>query len=152
MVRAYGALGDTVILPSPGAILVNDWTLAMSSLSAYSDHAFVAEGVNTSWSNLYTFVPDGSRVLDFGCSTGNFGAALKNLKNCEVVGVDINESDVAIAKTQLDAAFVLDITMPEAAQVLGLSTLWYSQTSSSIWPIRAPCLLRSTASSGLEAE
>ena len=58
-------------------------------------------------------------MLDVGCATGNFGAALQDLKGCTVVGVDIDEDDVAEAATKLSAAYVLDITQPEAAEKLG---------------------------------
>jgi 2-polyprenyl-3-methyl-5-hydroxy-6-metoxy-1,4-benzoquinol methylase len=91
----------------------------MAPPSQYSGHYFDEEAPNNSWSNLYRYVPEGSRVLDVGCSTGNFGAALQELKNCTVVGVDLNETDVRDAATKISAAYVLDITAEGVADRLG---------------------------------
>ena len=68
---------------------------------------------------MYQFVPEGARVLDVGCATGNFGQALEELKGCTVVGVDISEADIAEAKTKLSEAYVLDITSEGIAERLG---------------------------------
>lgn len=92
----------------------------MASLSPYARHVFSAESSNNSWSNMYGYIPDGSKVLDVGCSTGNFGEALEKLKGCIVTGVDINEADVAAAKKKITAAHVLDITQPGARDLLGV--------------------------------
>lgn len=92
----------------------------MATLSPYSKHFFTPEGSNNSWSNMYNFVPAGSRVLDVGCSTGNFGAALEELKGCSVIGIDINEQDIIEARTKISEAYVLDITQPNVAEQLGL--------------------------------
>jgi len=91
----------------------------MAALSPYSGHSFVPESTNNSWSNMYGFIPDGSRVLDVGCSTGNFGEALERLKGCTVVGVDLNEKDIAQAKTRITEAHVFDIASPGALERFG---------------------------------
>lgn len=91
----------------------------MASLSPYAQHAFVPETQNDSWANMFGFIPDGSRVLDVGCSTGNFGAALAEHKGCTVVGVDLNEADIEVAVGRLSAAYVLDVLDPDARQRLG---------------------------------
>lgn len=86
--------------------------------SPYAANEFSADRVN-SWSVMFELIPDGVRVLDVGCSSGNFGVALQQLKNCTVVGIDINAEDVAIAATRLSAAHVLDVTDREALEELG---------------------------------
>lgn len=91
----------------------------MAALSPYSGHFFVPEATNNSWSNMYSYIPDGSRVLDVGCSTGNFGEALEQLKSCTVVGVDINEQDIAQAKTRITEAHVFDIGQAGARERFG---------------------------------
>lgn len=91
----------------------------MSTLSPYSTHFFDESSNNSSWSNMYPYIADGSRVLDVGCSTGNFGAALEKLKGCTVVGVDLNAADVAEAAKRISEAFVLDITVEGVAEKLG---------------------------------
>lgn len=83
-------------------------------MSQYGDHPFDLESSNNSWSHLYAYIKDGDRVLDVGCSTGSFGAALKDLKNCEVVGIDIDDADIREAKKKLDKALVMDINSKEA--------------------------------------
>ena len=88
-------------------------------VSAYAAHAFIADLHNNSWSNIYNFVPAGTRVLDVGCSTGNLGAALIALKSCTVVGVDVNAADIEIAKGVLSDAVVLDVSAESAIESLG---------------------------------
>jgi len=91
----------------------------MADLSQYSTHFFPPDGTNNSWSNMYQFIPPNTRILDVGCSTGNFGAALRELKNCYVVGVDINNDDIEVAATKLDEAYCLDISDPRVVESLG---------------------------------
>ena len=68
---------------------------------------------------MYHYIPDGARVLDVGCSTGNFGQALEQLKNCTVTGVDLNENDIAEAKQRITEAHVFDISGSGAKELLG---------------------------------
>jgi 2-polyprenyl-3-methyl-5-hydroxy-6-metoxy-1,4-benzoquinol methylase len=42
------------------------------------------------------------RVLDVGCSAGAFGAALKKVQRCEVVGIEPHPSAAEVAATLLD--------------------------------------------------
>ncbi|RFA20019.1 class I SAM-dependent methyltransferase [Subtercola boreus] len=91
-----------------------------AGLSAYSGHGFNPSGANDSWSNLYLHVPPNSRVLDVGCSSGNFGEALERLKGCTVTGVDLDAADVAEAATKISRALVFDITTAPTLDGLGL--------------------------------
>ncbi|MCU1544084.1 MAG: wbbL 5 [Microbacteriaceae bacterium] len=91
----------------------------MTALSPYSAHFFSPEATNNSWSNMYHSIPDGSRVLDVGCSVGNFGEALEKLKGCTVVGIDINAHDIEEAKTRISEAHVFDISSPGALERFG---------------------------------
>ncbi len=89
-------------------------------VSPYAEHEFASGSHNNSWANLFDFIPSGARVLDVGCSTGNFGAALIAYKSCTVVGIDTNEADIALARAVLTDARVLDVTEPGAVDALGL--------------------------------
>ncbi len=78
-------------------------------MSNYTNNLFDPADKNNSWNQLYKYVPEGSHVLDVGCSSGNFGHVLINEKKCEVVGLDIDKDDVARAKKVLTKAFVRNI-------------------------------------------
>lgn len=86
--------------------------------SPYAANAFHPDA-NNSWARMFDLVPPGSRVLDVGCAAGGFGLALRELKGCEVVGVDLNADDIAVAATRLDHAVVADATDPAALGPLG---------------------------------
>lgn len=77
--------------------------------SVYSENTFRGEHLNDAWSKIVKFVPPGKRILDVGCSSGRLGAALKTVKNGYVVGIDINQEDIELAKQNLDKAFVVDL-------------------------------------------
>lgn len=63
-------------------------------------------------------VPRGGFVLDVGCHSGLFGAALKSRKDCRVVGIDTDETPLVDAAKRLDAAFTADIDSPGWAGVV----------------------------------
>lgn len=86
-------------------------------MSHYSGHKFNLDTDNDSWSHLYQLIDPHTRLLDVGCANGNFGAALKETKSCEVIGIDIDRDDLALAKKQLDAVFLLDITKDEISHL-----------------------------------
>ncbi|HEV7454832.1 MAG TPA: methyltransferase domain-containing protein, partial [Candidatus Saccharimonadales bacterium] len=64
---------------------------------------------NHPWYRVIRLIPEGSRVLDIGCSSGNMGNLLITEKGCEVVGLDLDAKDVALARKQLTAAYVKNV-------------------------------------------
>lgn len=78
-------------------------------MSNYSDSSFHENNANTSWYKVFNLIPDKSKVLDVGCSSGNFGLELINRKNCEVDGIEIDSSDYKKAKTKLRNVYQLNI-------------------------------------------
>jgi 2-polyprenyl-3-methyl-5-hydroxy-6-metoxy-1,4-benzoquinol methylase len=88
-------------------------------VSQYSDHAFDKDSSNNSWINMLSYIKDGSRVLDVGCSSGALGEELKSSKNCHVVGVDLDEADIKQARKKLDDALVADIDDESIYEQLG---------------------------------
>jgi 2-polyprenyl-3-methyl-5-hydroxy-6-metoxy-1,4-benzoquinol methylase len=48
---------------------------------------------NNPWNKVFELVTPGSKVLDVGCSIGNFGKALIDLKGCEVDGIEPDVED-----------------------------------------------------------
>ena len=77
-------------------------------MSNYSANKYTKNTQNNSWNKIFEFIDDESRVLDIGCSSGNLGATLIQEKKCEVVGLDLNEQDVKIAKKLLSDAYVMN--------------------------------------------
>lgn len=69
-------------------------------MSNYSDSIFT-EDPNTPWHKVLKLIPKGSKVLDIGCSSGNFGEILINKKQCIVDGLELDKKDAAVAKTKL---------------------------------------------------
>lgn len=78
-------------------------------LSPYSTNEYDPNNKNTTWYKIVTMVPEGSSVLDVGCSTGTLGSVLKAEKKAKVTGIDINADDIAVASRVLDKAFVYDV-------------------------------------------
>lgn len=77
-------------------------------MSNYTNVAYTGDK-NTTWYKMHRSIPNGSRVLDVGCSSGNFGEFLTKEKKCEVIGVDLDKEDVRRAKKVLKSAYVMNI-------------------------------------------
>ena len=88
-------------------------------MSVYANHLFEVGTKNNSWAHLYEYINTGDRVLDVGCSTGYFGEALMQLKQCEVWGVDIDKGDIEEAKKRLTKALLIDINNTSNYKELG---------------------------------
>lgn len=91
----------------------NQEEITIMSKSVYADNHLVVTKQNDAWTNLFELIPDNSRVLDIGCSSGNFGAELKRKKNCTVFGIDIFEDDLKLAKKQLNKVYRRNIEQDE---------------------------------------
>lgn len=78
-------------------------------MSNYSDSAFREDNQNNSWYKILRLIPQKAKVLDVGCSSGNFGAELIERKDCIVDGLDIDEKDVTEAAKKLRNVRLLDI-------------------------------------------
>lgn len=71
------------------------------ALNAYI-HSFLSyyDEVRT---DILPFIPEGvTTLLDIGCSSGNFGAAVRNKFGCRVVGVEVNPYEARRARSKLD--------------------------------------------------
>lgn len=86
-------------------------------MSHYTNNLFDPKAKNNSWVHLFEFVPKGSRVLDVGCSSGNFGEVLVKEKHCQVVGLDIDKPDVAKAAKKLTAAHVRNVEQDDISDL-----------------------------------
>lgn len=86
-------------------------------MSNYSDSHFSEESANTSWYKAFHFIPDGSTVLDVGCSSGNFGKELIVRKNCIVDGLEVYEADVKIAEKSLRNVYQLNIETDDLGKI-----------------------------------
>lgn len=88
-------------------------------MSHYTNNLFEPTSKNNPWVHLFELIPKGARVLDVGCSSGNFGAVLIHEKRCKVVGLDIDKQDIKKAQANLSAAHVRNIETDDIAD-LGL--------------------------------
>lgn len=78
-------------------------------MSIYSKNILNKAKENEAWSKIFQFVKPNSKILDIGCSSGKLGAALRKEKGAYVVGMDLDEDDVKLAKKNLNEAFLLNI-------------------------------------------
>jgi len=78
-------------------------------MSNYSDSSFDGENANTSWYKAFHLVPSNSKVLDIGCSSGNFGYELVKRLGCIVDGVELDEKDSDKARKKLHRVFNINI-------------------------------------------
>lgn len=72
----------------------------------YSDEPWVKHDAKEV---VFSSVTPNTKVLDLGCWTGLLGEKLKKEKNCFVIGVDINEKALELAKKRLDKVFLADL-------------------------------------------
>lgn len=86
-------------------------------MSVYSNNDMKNIRANDSWYKIYSFVPEGSKILDVGCSSGNLGKSLKKDKAAYVVGVDIDKEDVIKAKKVLDEAHEIDLEADDLSKL-----------------------------------
>jgi methionine biosynthesis protein MetW len=77
-------------------------------VSNYSDSSFTKDP-NSSWYKVYKAIKPGSKVLDVGCSSGNFGQVLIDKKKCVVHGIEIDKNDLVEAKKKLHKVFDYNI-------------------------------------------
>jgi 2-polyprenyl-3-methyl-5-hydroxy-6-metoxy-1,4-benzoquinol methylase len=82
-------------------------------MSNYSNSSFNYDDANTSWAKTFELIPEGSVVLDVGCSSGTFGAELIKKKQCTVDGIEIDDDDLAKAKKNLRKAYKFNIETDE---------------------------------------
>jgi 2-polyprenyl-3-methyl-5-hydroxy-6-metoxy-1,4-benzoquinol methylase len=76
-------------------------------MSNYSDSSF-SKDKNSSWYKVYSMIKPGSKVLDVGCSSGNFGEILRK-KKCIVHGIEIDKDDFLEAQKKLDKVFSYNV-------------------------------------------
>src|ERR1700760_3750887 len=75
----------------------------------YSDERPFDPPPGSSWDRLLQLVPQGARVLDVGCSYGQFASALKRFRGCSVTGVELDPAAAEAARAHCDQVFQGDI-------------------------------------------
>ena len=81
----------------------------MDDEARYENEAARNPVPESSWGKLLGHVNEGSKVLEIGCAHGSFSYALKHLKKCQVVGVELDEQAAKNAEAQTDALFIGDV-------------------------------------------
>jgi len=82
-------------------------------MSNYSDSSFSKDDPNTPWYKIFKLIEPESKVLDVGCSSGNFGEVLIKEKKCIVHGIEIDEGDFKKAKQKLTKVFDYNVETDE---------------------------------------
>lgn len=77
-------------------------------MSNYSSSKFV-EDPNSSWYKIFHLIKPSSKVLDIGCSSGNFGEVLTKSKNCVVDGIELDQKDAIEAEKKLRKVYNINI-------------------------------------------
>jgi SAM-dependent methyltransferase len=91
------------------------------SLNAYI-HSFLSY-YDEMRSDILPLVPEGiNSLLDLGCSSGNFGAAVRNRLGCRVVGVEVNPDEARRARTKLDMVIEGDILSADISETFDCIT------------------------------
>jgi len=78
-------------------------------MSNYTKSYFDESNTNHSWYKAYTLIAANSKVLDVGCSSGNFGEVLIKRKNCVVDGIELDKDDVKRAAKKLHRVYRLNV-------------------------------------------
>lgn len=77
-------------------------------MSNYSDSEFVSHP-NTPWYKVFNMIPPKAKVLDVGCSSGNFDKVLIDKKHCYVDGIELDTNDAKQASKILNHVYTLNI-------------------------------------------
>ena len=86
-------------------------------MSNYSDSTYTEGAENSSWYKVLLSIPEESKVLDIGCSSGNFGKVLIDKKACIVDGVELDKSDFKKAQKNLRKVYNLNIETDSIAAI-----------------------------------
>jgi methionine biosynthesis protein MetW len=86
--------------------------------SAHYDAAAAAMGVDDRPPPLADKVPEGSRVLDLGCSVGQLARHLVD-RGCTVVGVELDEAAAEQARRYCAEVHPADLDLVELGELLG---------------------------------
>ena len=79
-------------------------------MSKYSKQGVPLDDQNTAPTRILGMVPIGSRVLDVGCSSGYLGEALKERRDAIVWGIELDETDAAMARERgFEEVFAADL-------------------------------------------
>lgn len=77
-------------------------------MSNYSDSSFT-EDPNTPWYKVLKLIPNKSKLLDVGCSSGNFDEIIINRKKAVIDGIELNKEDAKVATTKIRKVFNLNV-------------------------------------------
>jgi 2-polyprenyl-3-methyl-5-hydroxy-6-metoxy-1,4-benzoquinol methylase len=77
------------------------------------------DGEGSSHMLVVGLVPEGARVLEFGCATGYMSEVLKSRKGCKVTGVEISPEAAEVAREHCERVIVGDAEELDYGQLLG---------------------------------
>jgi O-antigen biosynthesis protein len=77
------------------------------------------DGEGSSHTLVVGLVPEGARVLEFGCATGYMSEVLESRKGCKVTGIEISPEAAEIAREHCDRVIVGDAEELDYGELLG---------------------------------
>jgi 2-polyprenyl-3-methyl-5-hydroxy-6-metoxy-1,4-benzoquinol methylase len=86
-------------------------------MSNYSSSEFDEDNTNSSWYKASRLIPIKSKVLDVGCSSGNFGAYLIDKRDCKVDGIELFEEDFKLSSKKLRKVWNLNVESDSLKEV-----------------------------------
>jgi 2-polyprenyl-3-methyl-5-hydroxy-6-metoxy-1,4-benzoquinol methylase len=87
-------------------------------MSNYSDSEFT-DDPNTPWYKVLSLIPKKAKVLDVGCSSGNFDEIIIKEKQCIIDGVELDLADAKVAENKIRKVLNINI---ESDSLKGLDT------------------------------
>ncbi len=90
----------------------------MPSAAGSYDYGVDSSNLNTTYGLIMSLVPEGSRVLDLGCASGNLARALENERHCEVLGVELDPDAARAASAKGLQVLVADIVQVPLGELL----------------------------------
>src|ERR1035441_4173494 len=85
-------------------------------MSNYSDSTF-ANNANTPWFKVLNLIPKQCKVLDVGCSSGNFGSIVIKEKQAIVDGLELDSGDAKLAATKLRKVLNLNVESDDLSEL-----------------------------------
>ena len=83
------------------------------------DHEVDLGDLSLTYGKIAQRIPAGARVLDIGCATGSFGAALQAERSCTVTGIEVDRHAAETARSRGVEVLLADVQAAPLAGIVG---------------------------------